>query len=299
MTKFCPECGIKLEKDFNFCPECGYNLKDTSGTTDIIEDSIESVICENCGEENNPENIACAGCGIKLKDSGKAVNRPEANRVTKQPEKKHSGKVNKKSKQKNSVRSTSVQETPKALSTNNFIVILGSAVVVILIIMYAAGVFDKPVVPLNNVTQNSVPGSGIDLSNLQRINALEARVKANPGDKESLVALAHLKNDSGLYEQAIINYKQYLQMNPGDADARVDMGVCYFNLQNYSEAIKEMEAALKYQPQHQIAFLNLGIVNLSAGNVEKSKEWLKKAIAVNPNNNIGSRANEILNSNTN
>ena len=26
MVKFCPECGIKLEKDYTFCPNCGYEL---------------------------------------------------------------------------------------------------------------------------------------------------------------------------------------------------------------------------------------------------------------------------------
>ena len=299
MIKFCPGCGIKLEKDFNFCPECGFNLKDASDTIETIEDSIEPVVCENCGEENSSDNTVCTGCGIKLKDAGKVIPKPEITKVKSQAVSKQHHKVDKKSKHNKSAKSIPIQETPKALSTKSFIIILGAAIAVIFLVMDYSGVFDKVNVPLNNVTQNSVPGSGIDLSNLQRINDLEARVKANPKDKESLVALAHLKNDSGLYEQAIINYKQYLQMNPGDADARVDMGVCYFNLQNYNEAIKEMEAALKYQPQHQIAFLNLGIVNLSAGNVVKSKEWLKKAVAVNSTNNIGNRANEILNSNTN
>ena len=26
MVKFCPECGIKLDKDYTFCPNCGYEL---------------------------------------------------------------------------------------------------------------------------------------------------------------------------------------------------------------------------------------------------------------------------------
>ncbi len=111
----------------------------------------------------------------------------------------------------------------------------------------------------------------------------------------SLLELAHLKNDSGLFEAAIKNYTTYLAKNPKNADARVDMGVCYFNLQDFPNAIKEMETALKYVPNHQIAHLNLGVVNLSAGNLEKSKEWLKKAYELNPNNEIGQKANQLLN----
>ena len=137
--------------------------------------------------------------------------------------------------------------------------------------------------------------SGVNLNNMQMINDLEAKIKQNPEDYKSLLELAHLKNDSGLFEAAIQNYKTYLDKNPKDADARVDMGVCYFNLRDYPNAIKEMETALTYVPNHQIAHLNLGVVNLSAGNIEKSKEWLKKAYDLNPTSEVGKKAEQLLN----
>jgi len=130
---------------------------------------------------------------------------------------------------------------------------------------------------------------------MQAIDDLEAKVKQNPEDYTSLLQLAHLKNDSGLFEPAIQNYKTYLEKNPKDADARVDLGVCYFNLKDYTNAIKEMETAIKYVPNHQIAHLNLGVVNLSAGNLEVSKEWLKKAYDLNPTNEVGIKAQQLLN----
>jgi tetratricopeptide (TPR) repeat protein len=129
---------------------------------------------------------------------------------------------------------------------------------------------------------------------MQAINDLEAKIKQNPEDYTSLLQLAHLKNDSGLFEAAIQNYKVYLDKNPKDADARVDMGVCYFNLKDFTNAIKEMETAIKYVPNHQIAHLNLGVVNLSAGNLEKSKEWLKKAYDLNPISEVGIKAQQLL-----
>ena len=72
---------------------------------------------------------------------------------------------------------------------------------------------------------------------------LRLRLNSNPEDYKSILELAHLKNDSGLFDAAIVNYKTYLDKNPKDADARVDMGVCYFNLQDFPNAIKEMETA--------------------------------------------------------
>ena len=111
-----------------------------------------------------------------------------------------------------------------------------------------------------------------------------------------VLQLAHLKNDAGMPEQAIVLYRQYLEKNPKDTDARVDMGVCYYVLKNYPAAISEMKEALKYKPDHQIAHLNLGIVNFAAGNTAESKEWLQKAVDLNPNSDIGKRAQELLNS---
>ena len=169
---------------------------------------------------------------------------------------------------------------------------------VLAIIILTSGLLDSaPVNPpvMNQGQEQPNTNSGVNLNSMQMINDLEAKVKQNPEDYTSLLEMAHLKNDSGLFEAAIQNYKTYLDKNPKDADARVDMGVCYFNLKDFSNAIKEMETALKHVPNHQIALLNLGVVNLSAGNVEKSKEWLKKAYDLNPTSEVGKKAEQLLN----
>ena len=72
MSKFCPECGLKLEKEFKFCPECGVNLENLKQQNSSNDEINDVVLCDNCGEENSPENFVCAGCGIKLKDKPQA-----------------------------------------------------------------------------------------------------------------------------------------------------------------------------------------------------------------------------------
>jgi tetratricopeptide (TPR) repeat protein len=174
---------------------------------------------------------------------------------------------------------------------------LGIAVIILIF----SGLLNSVIVPGNNInaTTGTKQNSGVDLSSLQKINDLEAVVKNNPQDTASILELAHLKNDAGMYEQAILNYKEYLVLAPKDADARIDMGICYYNLQNYDTAISEMEQALKYNSKHQIGYLDLGIVNLAAGKIEKSKEWLKKAIELDPNSDYGKKAQELLSSHNN
>lgn len=228
--------------------------------------------CNECGYKFDKEYKFCPECGTKISQT-------------------------KNSKNKNQDLKTSADSTEKNLNPKIIYGILVGGIIVIAVIILTSGLLDSTSVDtsLNNQIQvQSNPNSGVNLNNMQMINDLEAKVKQNPEDYKSLLELAHLKNDSGLFDAAIQNYKTFLDKNPEDADARVDMGVCYFNLRDYPNAIKEMETALKYEPKHQIAHLNLGVVNLAAGNLEKSKEWLQKAYDLNPTSEVGKKAEQLL-----
>ena len=230
--------------------------------------------CSECGYKLESDYKFCPECGTKVSGDNFSKNKKSSNSKV-QP---------------------SNSEKSKNLNPKVIYGILVGGLVVIIAIVLASGILDSPKVPDSvDQTQNQANvNSGINLNNIQAINALEEKVKQNPNDYASLLELAHLKNDSGLYDAAIVNYKTYLQKYPENADARVDMGVCYFNLRDFPNAIKEMETALKYVPNHQIALLNLGVVNLTAGNPEKAKEWLKKAYDVNPTNEVGIKADQLL-----
>jgi cytochrome c-type biogenesis protein CcmH/NrfG len=295
MTKFCPSCGTKLEQEYNFCPSCGFDLRKVTEPPEGVPGDTQSeeiILCDNCGEENSPGNKLCEYCGAPLK--GTSVKKDiKENKAVK-------AKTSEPKKQQAKLKSAPVKNPPakktKELEPKKMLMIIGGVIIVIFIILWASGVLNSSVP--EGVTQNQVSGqsSGVDLNNIQKINELETQVKNNPDDADLLLELAHLKNDSGLYEQAIVDYQKYLEKNPSNPDARIDMGVCYYNLHNYDEAIKQMEKALQYSPQHQIGYLNLGIVNLTAGNFEKSQDWLKKAVQIDPNSEIGKKAQELLES---
>ncbi|HOJ06577.1 MAG: tetratricopeptide repeat protein [Ignavibacteriota bacterium] len=228
--------------------------------------------CNQCGSKLEAHHKFCPECGAKINVSKSSKSGADSNQ--------NISAVN-----------------GKTLNPKIVYGILIGGVAVIALILLSSGMLDSSGGVVSSVNQNeqqSATNSGVNLNSLQVITELEEKVKQNPNDYQSLLELAHLKNDSGLFEAAIQNYKTYLEKNPADADARVDMGVCYFNLRDYPNAIKEMETALKYEPKHQIAHLNLGVVNLSAGNLSKSKEWLQKAYDLNPTNEIGQKAEQLL-----
>jgi len=228
--------------------------------------------CNQCGSKLEAHHKFCPECGAKINVSKSSKSGADSNQ--------NISAVN-----------------GKTLNPKIVYGILIGGVAVIALILLSSGMLDSSGGVVSSVNQNeqqSATNSGVNLNSLQVITELEEKVKQNPNDYQSLLELAHLKNDSGLFEAAIQNYKTYLEKNPADADARVDMGVCYFNLRDYPNAIKEMETALKYEPKHQIAHLNLGVVNLSAGNLSKSKEWLQKAYDLNTTNEIGQKAEQLL-----
>jgi tetratricopeptide (TPR) repeat protein/RNA polymerase subunit RPABC4/transcription elongation factor Spt4 len=288
-VNYCPECGYKLEEVFKFCPNCGSRIAaNLSSKNNLTEKKAGYTICKNCGEENPPENSICFSCGVPLKKT-KDIKQYEAPAETKSNiQKKQAGK------------NTSADRKPageeKVLDNKKILMISSAIVVIFIAALILTGVFDsklqKTVAPMSE--QSSVPGT--NPVNAEEIAELESKVIANPDDMESTLHLAHLLQDSGLYEKAITNYKKYLAKFPENADARVDMAICFYNMGDNTTAINEMETALKYQPKHQIAHLNLGIVNLTARNIDVSKEWFRKTVELNPNSEAGKRAQELLNS---
>lgn len=312
MINYCPECGIKLEKEFKFCPNCGTEIvihhsesDDSSSSKETVE---EFIICDNCGEENNPDNKTCAVCGVILKGERvkKDLAKPVESHSTERAQTYYgTGKQEKKAKvsaagtgkrktKKQKVKQQYPPEDKKTLETKTLLVIFGVVTAVIILILFASGVFDTNQVN-QTVTQNTQQQiQSVDMSMIERINELERIIKSNPADYESLLELAHARNDAGFYEAAIQDYKKYLEHHPDDADARIDMGVCYFNLGNYTSAISEMKKALDYEPNHQIGHLNLGVVNLTAGNLDEARQWLQKAVNINSTTEAGKRAQELL-----
>ena len=286
---YCAECGFKIEGEFKFCPNCGSQINSgMSPRSSMPKNSEDIIICKNCGEENPVENSDCFSCGIPLKR-----NKIKKNDLTRSEAKRNDSNQ---SNRKNIFDNQNGIKEEKVLDNKKILIISSAILVIFIIALVLSGVFGSEV--KQNITQvdNQSSESGVNLANLEEINELEKKVNANPDDLESALHLAHLLQDSGMFERAISNYKKYLVKHPENADARVDMAICFYNMGDNTTAISEMEAALKYQPKHQIAHLNLGIVNLTAKNIEASKEWFRKTAELDPNSEAGKRAQELLTS---
>ncbi len=241
--------------------------------------------CDICGETNDLDAKFCKSCGADLSKLSK--------------EETSSSKTGKRKSQKknDSGSKTLPADKSQVLTTTKLFYIVGSLIVIGAVILITSGTFDTVESGMSvSSNQFNEIHKGVDLNSLNEIKTLQETVDKNPNDYDSLLKLAHLQNDSGLYEKAVENYKKYLDKFPKNADVRVDMGVCYYQLGDYKNSIDAMETALKYQPKHQIAHLNLGIVNMAAGNHDKAVEWWEKTVQIDPNSEVGKRAAELLKS---
>lgn len=306
MPNFCAQCGSEVSEQYRFCPNCGAEIPSQSEANNVkktqpSQDEINFIICDNCGEENPQSESTCISCGVSLLKDGAVVSRKitKSDRVKNDPDPSHKNVGNKKDKPKKKKTQTTRQvRKEKEIDSKKILLIISVIAVLAIVILISSGILDSgaPVSTNTNVGNTQNQEQGIDLSNINQINELEAKLKSNPDDKETILKLAHLQNDSGFYEKAIPLYQKYLVQVPDDADARIDMGVCYYNLHQYDSAIKEIKSALTYKPDHQIGNLNLGIVNLAAGDMNEAMKWLQKAVDLGPETEIGKRAKELLNS---
>ncbi len=275
---FCPECGNKLTKDSKFCSNCGFQLDKSEKDNTTPQNDPTTIICKNCGEENSTDEIYCRNCGLLLKSKDsvkkdKSEVRPKKNKHMKKSE---------------------TKKTVAGLKPYVVYMIFGGILLIVAVMFFSSDVLSKPPKASGNSVANH--SSGVSLSNIGKINELKTKLERNPKDAETILELANLENDSGMYQQAVSDYEKYLKYDPKNADVLVDLGTCYYNLSDFQKAMASMKEALKYNPRHQIAHLNLGIVNLALGNLKASMKWLQEAVKIDSSSEAGKRAEEILKS---
>ncbi len=234
--------------------------------------------CPVCSEDLNDYDKYCPRCGTNL-------NKPEDLTVDA-----------KKSGAKQDIKKETINAQAGKIFPNTKLLYLLIALFFIgSLIIFSSGIFDNSVQAGSAPTEGAAnPHAGVDLNSLNEITELEKTVDANPNDRENLLKLAHLLNDSGFKAKAIDRYNQYLKLDPKNPDVLVDLGVCYYETGSSSDAIASMEKAIKINPRHQIANLNLGIVNSTIGNTAKAVEYWKTAIEIDPANEIGKKAQELI-----
>ena len=113
---------------------------------------------------------------------------------------------------------------------------------------------------------------------------LVAKLKANPADVDTLIAVGNIYYDAQQYPIAIDYYTRALKSHPSDASVRTDMATAYWYIGNADQAIEEFKKALTYAPTNPNTLFNLGLVKWQAKHdgAGAIADW-QKLLAANPN----------------
>jgi cytochrome c-type biogenesis protein CcmH/NrfG len=119
--------------------------------------------------------------------------------------------------------------------------------------------------------------------NMAEVQALQDKIRQNPNDYDSLVALGNIHFDQRNYSQAVDLYKTALTIRD-DIDVRTDLGTMLFYSDRFDEAMTELNKVLAVNPTHGQALFNLAVVQLHGKKDSQAalKTW-EKLLATNPN----------------
>ncbi len=124
-----------------------------------------------------------------------------------------------------------------------------------------------------------------------RVQQLESKAAAAPGDAAVRAELANLYFDADRFSEAARWYEEALAIEPDDANVSTDLGICYYYLDQAPRAIRQFEASLAVDPTHTKSLLNLGIVRaFGTQDLRGAAEAWQQVVAIAPADSPEARA---------
>src|SRR5690349_13289969 len=87
-------------------------------------------------------------------------------------------------------------------------------------------------------------------------------------------------HQSGDFEGAIREYREYLKARPDSMPAHSNLGAALAHLGRYEEAIEEYRAALKGDPRNAPVLLNLGLTYYKTDRIPEAAQRLEAVAAL-------------------
>jgi cytochrome c-type biogenesis protein CcmH/NrfG len=118
----------------------------------------------------------------------------------------------------------------------------------------------------------------------KRLKELEAKIKANPKDFDSIVEMADMNFDQKNYDDAINLYKKALEIRPDALNVRTEMGTALFYQRRFDDAIAAFKESLRTNPNDAQTLFNMGVVMLHGKNdPQAALQYWQQLVDTNPN----------------
>lgn len=91
-----------------------------------------------------------------------------------------------------------------------------------------------------------------------------------------------LRDDYGLPEKAILEYRRAIMVAPNDVPPRHNLVVAYLMIERYDDAAEELLRAINIQPENPILHANMGFVYIKTGYYRKALREFEIALRLKP-----------------
>lgn len=140
-----------------------------------------------------------------------------------------------------------------------------------------------PIAQTSALPGNAVGGGGPPAPVMQELEAMRARLRANPNDLAALVTLSGMYFDAGKFDQSASYDRRALALDPGNPDVRTDYATALHQTGHDLEALGQLEIVLTQRPAFVQALYNRGIILAAIGRRTDAIAAFKHFIAVAPN----------------
>ena len=125
-----------------------------------------------------------------------------------------------------------------------------------------------------------------------RVDELKAQIDADPSNTAARQQLAELYLDAALYQDAIEQLDQVLQITPDDLDALLAIGVAEFNLSQDEQAEQHWLRATQVAPAQAEPWYNLGFLYMAQTppDYEKVEQAWGRVIELDPDSELAATA---------
>ena len=125
-----------------------------------------------------------------------------------------------------------------------------------------------------------------------RVDELKAQIDADPSDAAARQQLAELYLDAALYQDAIEQLDQVLQITPDDLDALLAIGVAEFNLSQDEQAEQHWLRATQVAPPQAEPWYNLGFLYMAQTppDYDKVEQAWGRVIELDPDSELAATA---------
>ncbi len=107
---------------------------------------------------------------------------------------------------------------------------------------------------------------------------------AQPAPPEKTLQQAITLHQSGDFDGAIRDYREYLQQRPDSLQARSNLGAALAHVGRYDEAIEEYNRALRIDPKNAAVTLNLALAYYKTNRIPESRARLESVLSLVPPN---------------